>query len=235
MIRFNYSAYIFLLLLCCNLGQGIQCCQKAGPLFINGTDIFHEARGSQLLLAFVEGTNKHSKKQVRGLDLLLHNFLNMDVNDIIFVGINKKEDKNIGFLERRATYKIYQEPPTSDIWKQFGIKTNDFLVFDRCGFLVGCLSYPGNLLLEAKGRVCTDRIIRSTYQKSPCEEYWHCRSNEERINKSPFQVTEEQQEDREITLSELPIQHNRKGTQADLMTRLKHLLLKDEKPDAIKK
>lgn len=75
-----------------------------------------------------------------------------DVNDIIFVGINKKEDKNIGFLRRRASYKIHQEPLTGDIWKQFGIKTNDFLVFDRCGFLVGCLNYPSNFLLEGRGR-----------------------------------------------------------------------------------
>ena len=80
MLRSNYYGYIYLLLLLCpNLGEGINCCRKAPPLIINGTDIFHEARGSQLLLAFVEGSNKHSKKQVRGLDLLLHNFLNMYV------------------------------------------------------------------------------------------------------------------------------------------------------------
>ena len=58
-------------------GVELRCCRKPPPLIINGKNVFEEKEGSHILVAFVEGTNKDSRKQVRGLDLLLHNFKNM--------------------------------------------------------------------------------------------------------------------------------------------------------------
>ena len=68
-----------LVLLCPCVTSGIQlrCCRKPPPLIINGKDIFKEKQGIHMLVAFVEGSNKDSRKQVKGLDLLLNNFKNM--------------------------------------------------------------------------------------------------------------------------------------------------------------
>lgn len=154
MTRRNFLIAYVLLLMSFSpyFGLNIKCCKKPSPLVINGKDIFQEAQGSLLLLAFVEGCNKNSRKQVRGLELLSNNFSNMDITDITFIGINKKDDEGIRHLRRRASYRIHQEPAESDIWKTFGVSTNDFLFFDHCGFVVGHLKYPCNRIKAMKGR-----------------------------------------------------------------------------------
>lgn len=58
-------------------GLEVRCCRKAPPLTINGKNIFQEKEGSHILVAFVEGSTRDSRKQVRGLDLILNNFQNM--------------------------------------------------------------------------------------------------------------------------------------------------------------
>ena len=69
------------------------------------------------------------------------------------MAINKKHDKEIDQLQKRAeNYRIVQEPETSDLWRHFGVTTNDFMLFDHCGYLVAYLCYPRNLLLEESGR-----------------------------------------------------------------------------------
>ena len=60
-----------------SVGLELRCCRKLPPLMISGKNVFQEKEGSHILVAFVEGSNKDSRKQVRGLDLLLNNFQNM--------------------------------------------------------------------------------------------------------------------------------------------------------------
>jgi hypothetical protein len=59
------------------VGIQLRCCRKPPPLIIDGKNIFEEKEGTHTLVAFVEGNNQDSRKQVKGLDLLLNNFQNM--------------------------------------------------------------------------------------------------------------------------------------------------------------
>ena len=73
-IYFGIFVFLFPYL---SVGLELRCCRKLPPLMINGKNVFQEKEGSHILVAFVEGSNKDSRKQVRGLDLLLNNFQNM--------------------------------------------------------------------------------------------------------------------------------------------------------------
>ncbi|XP_028394527.1 selenoprotein Pb-like [Dendronephthya gigantea] len=178
-----------------SIGLQLRCCTKLPPLMIDGKNIFDEKKGSHTLVAFVEGNRKDSRKQVKGLDLILYNFKNMDVLDINFMAINRKNDSGIRHLKRRAAFDVYQEPKESTFSSELGINTNDFIIFDHCGYMVGSSTFPSNFLWKQKGRVCTDRLIRNTYTKTPCKKYWTCLQTKQQ---HPEENSEEQSTESEV-------------------------------------
>lgn len=85
----------------------------------------------------------------------IFNSLFRDILDINFMAINRHNDSGIRHLRRRAKFDIYQEPTGGNIWKELHISTNDFIIFDHCGYMVGFITFPSNYLWNAKGRcVC---------------------------------------------------------------------------------
>lgn len=75
-----------------------------------------------------------------------------DVLDINFMAINRKNDSGIRHLRRRAAFDVYQEPKESNVWNDFRVNTNDFIVFDHCGYMVGSSTFPSNFLWKQTGR-----------------------------------------------------------------------------------
>ena len=75
-----------------------------------------------------------------------------DVLDIDFMAINKKNDSEIRHLKRKADFDVYQEPQNSNIWEKLKIGTNDLIILDHCGYMVGSTTFPNNSLLKQKGR-----------------------------------------------------------------------------------
>ena len=152
MVKTVYFGIFVLLFPYFSVGIQLRCCKKPPPLIINGKNIFQEREGTHTLVAFVEGNNKDSRKQVKGLDLLLNNFQNMDVLDINFMAINRKNDSGIRHLRRKAKFDVYQETLESNVLDEFTVGTNDFIILDHCGYMVGSSTFPQNFLLNQKGR-----------------------------------------------------------------------------------
>ncbi len=68
------------------------------------------------------------------------------------MAINKKNDSEIRHLRRKAQFDVYQEPEESNVWDELRVATNDFIIFDHCGYMVGSVTFPNNFLLRQKGR-----------------------------------------------------------------------------------
>jgi hypothetical protein len=68
------------------------------------------------------------------------------------MAINKKNDSEIRHLRRKAQFDVYQEPEESNVWDELRVATNDFIIFDHCGYMVGSATFPNNFLLRQKGR-----------------------------------------------------------------------------------
>ena len=68
------------------------------------------------------------------------------------MAINRKNDSEIRHLRRKADFDVYQEPQDSNFWEELKVGTNDFVILDHCGYMVGSTSFPNNSLLKQKGR-----------------------------------------------------------------------------------
>ena len=75
-----------------------------------------------------------------------------DVLDINFMAINRKNDSGVRHLRRKAKFDVYQETVESNIWDELTVGTNDFIILDHCGYMVGSSIFPKNFLLNQKGR-----------------------------------------------------------------------------------
>ena len=68
------------------------------------------------------------------------------------MAINKNNDSGFRHIRRKAKFDVYQETAESNIWNELTVGTNDFIILDHCGYMVGSSIFPNNFLLKQKGR-----------------------------------------------------------------------------------
>ncbi|CAH1249367.1 SELENOP [Branchiostoma lanceolatum] len=89
------------------------------------------------------------------------------LDDISFGVVNshlRNAPLEIGEIEGRVNFPVYQDTAQDDIWSLLDARKDDFIIYDRCGRLVRHVRMPQAHMDNPD----VENIIRAAYYQSPC-------------------------------------------------------------------
>lgn len=102
------------------------------------------------------------------LETLLSHFHSYGMNDLEFIIVNSKlshSQLRLGELEKRVSFKVYQETDEEEVWSIMEGGKDDMFIYDRCGRLTYFVPFPLSILNEYP---LVSNAILATYFRSPC-------------------------------------------------------------------
>ncbi|XP_078621309.1 uncharacterized protein LOC144887783 [Branchiostoma floridae x Branchiostoma japonicum] len=102
-----------------------------------------------------------------GFESLRSTLVEEGLTDISFGAVNSHlytAPLEIGEIERRVGFPVYQDTAEEEIWKLLDARKDDFIIYDRCGRLVRHVRMPQAHMDNPD----VENIIRSVYHHSPC-------------------------------------------------------------------